>query len=246
MTTAVPTLRDLLANYLEQAAQQPALPVSDVEPHQAEVFTWAEPQTYWPQAVRAGQLLLPTVSWQTEKRPVADWARKVRDHGPQRVVTFCLGHVPQLLADVTPLLTQGRSALQAPQARADAGPAPETAPRGATVAEQLVRAACLRMGGHFKAAEETLSALTAAAGTDLALLLTNERAALAWQRGDVVGASKLWSAHAELPVFAFNLGLAALCQGDVNAATTHLRKAAAALPDSDPWHHLAQVYLTLC
>lgn len=250
MSGDVPTLQELLAKYLAQSAEAPVLPISEIEPHQAALPAWTEPRAVWGEALRTAQLLLSgdkAVNWQPGKCDVSTaWAKLLGESGTQGAVTFCLGHVPQLLYDVSPLLTKGRTALKLPEARPDAGPTPEhTLKKNASLAEKFLHAACLRMTGHFKAAEQQLTALATEAGTEYALLLTNEKAALAWQRGDVKAAVQLWSTHAEQPVFAFNLGLAALCQGDVTTAATHLKKAAGALPESDPWHHLAHVYLTL-
>jgi hypothetical protein len=245
MTGDVPTLQELLAKYLAQSAEAPVLPVSEVEPHQAALPAWTEPRAVWGEALRTAQLLLPAqAAWQCEVS--AAWAKLLGESGTQGAVTFCLGHVPQLLYDVTPLLTKGRQALKLPEPRPDAGPAPEgSLTKNASLPEKFLHTACLRMAGHFAAAEQQLMALAKEGGSEYALLLANERAALAWQRGDVKAAVQLWSTRAEQPVFAFNLGLAALCQGDVTTAATHLKKAAGALPESDPWHHLAHVYLTL-
>lgn len=250
MSGDVPTLQELLAKYLAQSAEAPVLPISEVEPHQAALPAWTEPRAVWGEALRTASWLIPPgydEEFRYGKLAVNQaWAKLLSESGTQGAVTFCLGHVPQLLYDVTPLLTKGRTALKLPETRPDAGPASEgSLKKNASLAEKFLHAACLRMTGHFKAAEQQLTALATEAGPEYTLLLTNEKAALAWQRGDVKAAVQMWSTHAEQPVFAFNLGLAGLCQGDVTTAATHLKKAAGALPESDPWHHLAQVYLTL-
>lgn len=247
MTAAVPTLPELLAKYLEQKADAPILPVTEVEPHQA-APAWTEPQAVWPEALRTAALLLPagcSDPLRSAKLPVdPTWAKALGESVTQGAVIFCLGHVPQLLYDVSAILSQGRAALKLPEPRPDAGPAPEMLPARATLEAKLLRAASLRMTGHFAAAEQLLNDLAPQANERYALLLRNETAALLWQRGEVSKALSLWSRD-DHPVAHFNLGLAALCQGDVIAAAAHLQQAAAALSENDPWHHLAQLYLTL-
>jgi hypothetical protein len=55
----------------------------------------------------------------------------------------------------------------------------------------------------------------------------------------------MWQAQEpSIPVL-FNRGMAALFLGQTEAAQEALRQAAAGLPETSAWHHLARLYLTL-
>src|SRR5262245_25904666 len=133
--TAVPTLKELLAKYLERTADAPVLPVSEVEPYQAAAPAWTDPQAVWGEALRAAQLLLSDKragAWSKVKTDPT-WAKVLSESATQGAVLFCLGHVPQLLYDVSPLLTKGRAALKLPEPRPDAGQAAESLSKNASL-----------------------------------------------------------------------------------------------------------------
>jgi predicted Zn-dependent protease len=74
---------------------------------------------------------------------------------------------------------------------------------------------------------------------------TNETAALAWQRGRVEDAVRLWTALPESVPVLFNRGMAALFLSRPAEARASLAQAAAQLPEDSAWHHLARLYLAL-
>ena len=73
----------------------------------------------------------------------------------------------------------------------------------------------------------------------------NEEAALAWHRGRADEAAALWQKQSESVPVLFNRGMAALFLGDAVTAHEALTRAAAALPETGAWHHLARLYLAL-
>jgi tetratricopeptide (TPR) repeat protein len=76
-------------------------------------------------------------------------------------------------------------------------------------------------------------------------LRANEEAALAWHRGRAEEALALWQDQkASVPVL-FNRGLANFFLGRPDVAQTALREAVAGLAETNAWHHLGQLYLTL-
>lgn len=73
----------------------------------------------------------------------------------------------------------------------------------------------------------------------------NERAALAWHRGDAEQASDLWQRLEATAVVLFNRGMAELFLDRPASAQESLQAAIAGLPEEGAWHHLGQLYLTL-
>src|SRR6266851_1394560 len=68
----------------------------------------------------------------------------------------------------------------------------------------------------------------------------NERAALAWQRGQTKEALASWQAQKESTPVLFNRGMASLFLHKRDDARAALQKAVAHLPEDDAWHHLGR------
>ena len=102
------------------------------------------------------------------------------------------------------------------------------------------------MSENFDEASRLLAAAEPLA-TDATLksLLANERAALAWQRGDRATAETLWKSLPASGPVAFNRGVAAMAAGRKADAAKQFATAVQQLPESSGWHHLAQLYLAL-
>jgi tetratricopeptide (TPR) repeat protein len=113
--------------------------------------------------------------------------------------------------------------------------------------EALFAAALLRTAQQFHECAELLQLIRQSNPVGLNDMIANEEAALAWQRGDHDRAAELWARHPrqDSPVVQFNRGLAALFVNDRESARELFGQAAAALPESSAWHHLAKLYLTL-
>jgi hypothetical protein len=107
---------------------------------------------------------------------------------------------------------------------------------------QLLAAGALRLARQFEPAGKLLRQVTA---NEWQALRANEEASLAWHRGQTEDAFQMWQAQEpSIPVL-FNRGMAALFLGQTEAAHDALAQAAAGLPETSSWHHLARLYLTL-
>jgi tetratricopeptide (TPR) repeat protein len=107
----------------------------------------------------------------------------------------------------------------------------------------LLAAGALRLAGHFDQAEELLRSADVPA--DWREVRANEEAALDWHRGRAEEALARWQEQEERAPVLFNRGMAALFLGRTAPAREALTRAAAMLPETSAWHHLARLYLTL-
>jgi tetratricopeptide (TPR) repeat protein len=109
----------------------------------------------------------------------------------------------------------------------------------------LLSVGVLRLARQFDEAGELLKRLQASTPADWQAAWANEKAALAWHRGQVQEASALWQKQPlSIPVL-FNRGMAALFLGNAADARPLLSKAVDQLSGEDGWHHLGRLYLTL-
>jgi hypothetical protein len=245
-------LGQLVARYLErrQAEAGPELEAAgEVELHQASQLLMLDPLAVLADAWFPAQQLAPRLGVRAGQfRPPPDWVRLVRHLEPVRFLPCCLGSFPQLVRDPQAFLNAG-------------GPEPPPVPRWPTLAVGEVEAwgwhqlrhgpphgclfamATLRLAGQTDAARRLLDALAVQPPPGWDLLLANERAALEWFAGAWDKAEAGWSQAplAQEPVGLFNRGLSALGRGR-NEAAALFAQAAAAWPESNPWHHLAQAY----
>src|SRR5207248_2434981 len=109
----------------------------------------------------------------------------------------------------------------------------------------LVIAGVLRLAKQFGLAAQILSEQKAKCLPEWRTALANEEAALAWQEGRWADAAERWlTLPVSVPVL-FNRGLADLFLDRPAQARESLNQAVAGLPDTNPWHHLAKLYLSL-
>src|SRR5262249_9204107 len=108
--------------------------------------------------------------------------------------------------------------------------------------QRLLAAGALRLARQFDRAEALLAGDFPPAWQ---ACRDNERAALAWHRGQAERALTLWHAQAPTTPGRFNRGMAALFLGQTALAVQSLGQAVAGLPETSAWHHLAALYLAL-
>ena len=111
--------------------------------------------------------------------------------------------------------------------------------------QALVGAGALRLARQFDAAEAVLNRLRPSIPEYWRTAMDNEFAAVAWARGNVAEAERLWSAMPKSAVTCFNRGMAALFADRPVDAKTLLKEAATLLPEDSAWQHLANLYLAL-
>ena len=244
-----PPLAELFAEYLkgQTAAQAVGLgfaePGGEVEPFESVPVQPVDPALAWSDALAAvGHVpAAAKAEWTTP----ADWPALVAAQEPAVALAFSLGNYPQLVRNLHPLLAGGNpAALRAGPTRGAAAPALVEWARNCTAYPQLLLAAgVLRLARQFDEADGLLKRNPPPA--EWQATHANEEAALAWHRGDAEAAAALWAKKPESTPVVFNRGMAALFLGDGAAARAALTKAAAALPETSAWHHLARLYLAM-
>jgi hypothetical protein len=241
------TIADLFKQYLggQVAARAEGLglelPDGEVTPFDVVPVQPVDPKQAWEDALAAVRMF-PGVEARSWPVP-AEWPVLVHGQEPALAMAFSVGNYPQLVRNLQPLLAgDDVTGLRADSARANA-------PAGliewtSTVkepAELVIAAGALRLAHHFDDAERLLKRVTAAPWKDL---LDNEKAALAWHRGQFEAAAKAWQSQKPTAPVLFNRGMAALFLGDSKARNS-LNEAVKLLPDTGAWHHLGRLYLAL-
>ncbi len=244
-----PALAELFAEYLrgQTEAQSEGLGFAElggeVEPYESVPVQPVDPKQAWADALTAADLFGAKAAWTTPP----DWPVMVAAQEPAVALAFCLGNYPQMVRNLHPLLAGGdMAALRAGPTRASAAPAlVEWARTAGGHPETLLAAGVLRLARQFDAAAELLGRAAQPAPAEWRAVHANEEAALAWHRGQAEEAAALWRKQADSVPVLFNRGMAALFLGDGAAAHDALSRAAADLPDTGAWHHLARLYLAM-
>jgi hypothetical protein len=252
-TPVQPDLSSLLARYLERQATAhndglAAAKIGEVEPYEVGPVQPIDARPAWEEGTLVAKFYGPMEgrSWQAPPQ----WAQLVAAHEPATALPFCVGNFPQLVRNFQALtqakkLTDLRSSASRPvQVTTLLDWAKQT-----TAAKQFPRAlvalGALRLAKYFDAADELVQANDASVPPQWRAAWANEKAALAWQRGQFEEARALWQAMpATVPVL-FNRGMAALFCGRPTEARTALNEAVAQLPETCAWHHLGRLYLTM-
>jgi hypothetical protein len=249
-------LGQLFAKFLANRGTEPQLdfPTEEVLPHQTAGLLAIDPRSALLEAVEAADYLLDAKSaarlqLSSLKAPVG-WGSVIRAHDPMLAVPLCLGNFPQMVRDVAPFLDTNSFATLRPRTARPAD-ADEVFEWGrqmlakGQMAEALFAAAVLRVARQFDATDELLTKIESGWKDAPAGLVVNERAALAWHRGQGEDAAKLWAAHPQQssPAILLNRGMAALFADKPREAAGLLMKAIGGLPDKSAWHHLARFYL---
>lgn len=254
MAPDTPPMSELLSRFLTGQADARAAgfsegPAAEVEPFEAVAFATVEPRAAWAEAVQALAMLDTEASGITVAPP-ADWAGLVSGAASAIAVPMAAGNFPQLVRDLTALIDSGRAATlpsRSPVSLAIGG-LDEWAARAVRerrFPDVLLAAGTLRLAGHWDRAAELLAQIAPLVPARWHVAFENERAALAWESGDVQTARKAWSNMADSAPVCFNRGLAALFANDKDVARAEFTRAAAMMAEDDPWQHLARLYLAL-
>jgi hypothetical protein len=245
----------LLAKYLQRQKEAHAAGLAapdlggEVVPYEAGPVQPIDARTAWEEATAAARLLNlapPAKGWQ----PPPDWPGLVAGQEPATALALGLGNFPQLLRDLQLLLRADRLRDLRP-----AVPRPTSAPGLLSWAESvsakgsypqlLLAVGALRLARLFDRAGEIVHGHDADVPKDLRPAWENEKASLAWHRGDEEAARAAWLARpASAPVL-FNRGMAALFLDRPTEASPALKEAAGLIPEASAWHHLTLLYLSL-
>jgi hypothetical protein len=249
-----PSLANLLARHLDQQAKAHAEGVAspdlagEVVPHDAGLVQAIDAKQAWQEAIAVakyyGTADSPTL------QPPPDWPQVVMMHEPAVALPFCFGNFPQLVRNYQELY---RSAIQ-PDLRPlsdrpiDAPGLVEWAGQ-ASAAKQLpallLALGALRLAKQFEEADKLVQAHEAGLPPRWQGAWANEKAALAWHRGQFDEALGQWQGMAPSVPVLFNRAMAALFRGRPADVKPALTEAVSQLPDTSAWHHLGQLYLLL-
>ncbi|MCI0685611.1 MAG: hypothetical protein L0Y71_26230 [Gemmataceae bacterium] len=252
-TPVQPRLDELLSRYLSRQAAAHAnglatFDAGEVTPYEAGPVQPIDPKPAWDEAVSA--LTAINVGETRKLAAPPHWAQLVANHEPVVALAWCVGNFPQLVRNFHQILHHGNLTELRPS-----GGRPVTTPALADWAqkvaakksfpEALLAIGATRLAKQFDDAEALAQTLDADVPAAWRAAWANERAALAWHRGNADEASRLWNAaEASLPV-RFNRGMAELFLGNAKAARKLLDDVVGEIPETSAWHHLAHLYLTL-
>ncbi|QEL16160.1 tetratricopeptide repeat protein [Limnoglobus roseus] len=230
---AQPSLADLTSRFLARPA---ALETdTSVEPHEVMAGFTADARTTWTEATAAAKFLgvkdLPATL-------PGEWAAHSRQASAE-FLPLAIGHFPQQVRDINSLISPAKKLSTTTESRGWTATSAKS-----PLANALLQAASARVGGNYAEAERLLAQAETLADETAKTVVENERAALLWQQGQRTAAVAIWK-QSDNRVSAFNLGMAALANGQKSEAHAHLNAAAEQLPESSGWHHLARLYLAL-
>jgi tetratricopeptide (TPR) repeat protein len=215
-----------------------------VEPHEVAAGFRVEHRAAWADATAT----LPA----TPAATPTEWVALVGLPTAVYAVPMAAGNFPQRVKDVAPLVGRFNPAALRPSAGGT--PAPGLSglrtwivreAKKRTAAAALLAAGVARATGELDWAAELLADAEALCAGDDRARWENERAALAWQRGDAAEALARWEALPDAPVVRFNRGMALLFLGRPADARAALDAAIKALPEGSGWRDLAELYRSL-
>jgi hypothetical protein len=253
-TPAAPALSALFARYVERqsaahaAGVGPADAAGEVVPYEAVPVQPVDARLAWHE-VRTGLGILCPAAEPASCPAPPEWPNLVQALEPAAAVPMAACNFPQLVRNIQPLLhvtewSRLRPALTRPLSVPGLVEWATAAERRKSRVQTLVAAGCLRLARQFHEAGVLLESLSRQSA-EWQAAWDNERAALAWQRGEAEAAAALWQAQGETPAVLFNRGMAQLFLGRPAAARPWLSKAVDQLPEADGWHHLGRLYLAL-
>jgi tetratricopeptide (TPR) repeat protein len=254
-TSLPPNPADLMAKYLDRqaGAQRAGLAVFDagaeVLPFDAGPVQAVDPGVAWEAAMAAVPLLAPQADLRSWKAP-PDWPQLVAAQEPVVAVAFCIGNYPQMMRDLHLILHKSNlrdliPVAGRPQVLASVEEFAQNAATKKQFPAMLLALGCLRLAKQFDTATRYLQEHEPTAPQEWRAAWANEKAAVAWHRGNVQDALNQWQAQEPTVPILFNRGMAALFLGKPDDAKHHLTQAVDQLPEAGAWHHLGRLYLAL-
>jgi hypothetical protein len=224
-----------------------AAPSGEVEAYEAVPVQAVDPRQAWDEAVSALGHFGPAGKL---PKPPADWSALVAAQEPVAALPFAVGHFPQLVRDLLPLLRVGSlTTLTDLPGRQVEGLMLEPVVRSAVKKETpqaiILALGTLRLARQFDGADALGRKYESQIPSEWRAAWDNEIAALDWQRGRRVEAAKRWESLPESVPVLFNRGMAALFSDCPADARGWLKKAVDGLSESSAWHHLGRLYLAL-
>jgi hypothetical protein len=251
-TPVQPNLAGLFARYLERQAEAHAsglaTDVGDVQPYEVGPVQPIDARPAWEEAVAVAKFYGPMEprAWQAPPQ----WSQLVAAHEPATALPFCVGNFPQLVRNYQALTqTKNLADLRPTTGRPAHAPTLVEWAKQAAATRQFPRVllalGALRLAKQFDAADDIVKHNDAHVPASWRAAWANEKAALAWQRGQFDEAHTLWQGMTPSVPVLFNRGMAALFCGRPAEARAALTEAVAQLPETSAWYHLGRLYLTM-
>ena len=239
-----PSLAELTTRFLTAKAVAPDFDeLPEVVPHEVITSFRADSATTWVDAKAAFHLLGTTVPSLPMPK---EWASFVSQLGDATVMPLCLGAVPQRMRElkaIRPDPTANRQSISSFDVPGMNSWIDARIKSGTPVDLLIVSSICRAMGDCDRS-EQLLNRV--AGETAFSEVIANERAALAWSRGLIQEAAKIWNDMAENPVTLFNRGVCEWMLGRTGSAAALFDRAADTIPDRSGWSHLAAFYASVC
>jgi hypothetical protein len=253
-TPVQPKLSELMARYLDRqtGSHRSGLTAfnanSEVLPFEAGPVQPVDPGPAWEAATAAMPFLATGVDARTWRAP-PDWPQLVSAQEPAVALAFCVGNYPQLMRDLHLILHKANVRDLLPvSGRPLAVPGIDDWARQVAAKKDfpsmLLALGSLRLAKQFEHATRYVQDHDQSMPSEWRPAWANEKAALAWHRGQVEDALKQWETQAPSVPVLFNRGMAALFLGKPDAQAP-LAQAVAQLPEAGAWHHLGRLYLAL-
>ncbi len=251
-----PSLAEIMTGYLQRQMEDHADGLAtfdsggEVQPYEAGPVQPIDARPAWEEATAVIQFAGGSSDGRALKAPPG-WPTLVAAHEPAFDLALCLGNFPQLVRDLHRLMaaqdlvqlrqSAGKTAVDVP----GLGDSANSVAAKRQFPQLLLAIGALRLAKQFALAERLLRDGEPHVPAEWRSLWDNEKAALAWHKGDSEGARRLWQAQPESVIVHFNRGMANLFTGHLDEARADLARAVAQLPESSAWHHLGRLYATL-
>jgi len=250
-----PSPAELLAGYLrrQQNASAAGLAAPDlageVLPYEAGPVQPVDAGAAWEEAI-AALAFVGVGSKRSQLQPRPGWPALVSGHEPAGPLAFSMGNFPQLVRDLqvllnSPRLRELRPAQNRPMLVPGLAEWATQASGRRTFPQMVLVLGALRLARLYEQADGILKAHEEAVPLQWRTAWENEKAALAWHRGDEAQARAAWLDQPDSPAVHFNRGMSALFLDRPDEARQPLKQAVAQLPETSAWHHLGHLYLAL-
>lgn len=251
-----PTLAELMSGYLQRQTEAHAAGLAtfdlsgEVQPYEAGPVQAIDARPAWEEAITLVKLAKADNGSKSLKAPPG-WPTVVAALEPAYDLAMSLGNFPQMVRNLHPLLNAKdlselrKSALSRPVEVPNLNDWAEQVSEQGQFPQLLLAVGALRLAKQYDLAARLIEKNEDAVPEQWRALWDNEKAALAWHRGEVEHALRQWQAQPESVPVLFNRGMAALFLNRSAEARDSLTRAVAQLPESSAWHHLARLYLTL-
>ncbi len=240
-------LENLLSRYLDRQAQAFEEGVegfdAEVTPYDAGPVQPIDAKLAWDETKSV--LALYGVKIEKSISAPPGWGTLVAEHEPVVALPIAFGNFPQLVRNFHVLLKDPGAEIWPTQVRPTEVPGLKAWVDQAEGVKLLAALGALRLGKQFALADTLIERHDQTIPENLTVAWANEKAALAWHRGNHDDALAKWRAMEPSPVVLFNRGMAGLLFKRDPGARADLETAIERLPEGSAWQFLGRLYLTM-